>query len=87
MPYKTRKVRNKPCYKVYNAKTKKVFAKCTTKEQAQKQMRLLRGIENNKGFARRVKQRRIAARKTMKRRQTQYKCHIFIYYTINTISS
>lgn len=68
MPYKTRKVRNKPCYKVYNAKTKKIFAKCTTKEQAQKQMRLLRGIENNKGFAKRVKQSRIAARKTMKRK-------------------
>ena len=68
MPYKTRKVRNKPCYKVYNAKTKKVFAKCTTKEQAQKQMRLLRGIENNRAFATRVKQSRIAARRTMKRR-------------------
>ena len=68
MPYKTRKVRNKPCYKVYNAKTKKVFAKCTTKEQAQKQMRLLRGLENNKDFAKRVRQRRIAARKTLKKK-------------------
>jgi len=68
MPYKTRKVRNKPCYKVYNAKTKKIFAKCTTKEQAQKQMRLLRGIENNKAFAKRVRERRIAARKTMKKK-------------------
>ena len=68
MPYKTRKVRNKPCYKVYNAKTKKVFAKCTTKEQAEKQMRLLRGLENNKDFARRVRQRRITARKTLKKK-------------------
>lgn len=68
MPYKTRKVRNKPCYKVYNAKTKKVFAKCTTKEQAQKQMRLLRGLENNGDFAKRVRERRLSARKTAKRK-------------------
>lgn len=68
MPYKTRKIRNKSCYKVYNAKTKKVFANCTTKEQAQKQMRLLRGLENNKDFAKRVRERRIAARKTMKKK-------------------
>ena len=67
MPYKTRKVRNKPCYKVYNAKTKKVFAKCTTKEQAQKQMRLLRGLENNLDFAKRVRQRRLSVRKTVKK--------------------
>ena len=51
MPYKSRKVRNKNCYKVYkNDKTKKVFAKCATKENAKKQMRLLRAIQNNKNF-------------------------------------
>jgi hypothetical protein len=51
MPYKSRKVRNKNCYKVYkNDKTKKVFAKCSTKENAQRQMRLLRAIQNNKNF-------------------------------------
>lgn len=51
MPYKSRKVRNKNCYKVYkNDKTKKVFAKCATKENAQRQMRLLRAIQNNKNF-------------------------------------
>tara|TARA_B100001093_G_C26681871_1_gene950818 strand:+ start:194 stop:412 length:219 start_codon:yes stop_codon:yes gene_type:complete len=67
MPYKTRKVRNKPCYKVYNPDTKKVFAKCTTKEQAQKQMRLLRGLQNNKDFAKRVRERGMSVRKTMKK--------------------
>lgn len=67
MPYKTRKVRNKPCYKVYNPDTKKVFAKCTTKEQAQKQMRLFRGLQNNKDFAKRVRERGMSIRKTMKR--------------------
>ena len=51
MPYTMRKVPNKKnCYKVYNRKTKRVFAKCTTKEKAQKQMKLLRAIENNKNF-------------------------------------
>lgn len=67
MPYKTRKVRNKPCYKVYNPDTKKVFAKCTTKEQAQKQIRLLRGLQNNKDFAKRVRERGMSLRKTMKK--------------------
>lgn len=50
MPYKIRKVRNKDCYKVYNQKTKKVFAKCTTRNKAKKQERLLRAIKYSKSF-------------------------------------
>lgn len=50
MPYKTRKVRGKPCYKVYNTDTKKVFSKCTDKPTATRQMRLLRAIQNSKSF-------------------------------------
>lgn len=50
MPYKTRKVRGKNCYKVYKPTTRRVFAKCTTKEKANKQMRLLRAIRFNKRF-------------------------------------
>jgi hypothetical protein len=50
MPYKTRKVRNQDCYKVYNPINKRVFAKCTTREKANKQLRLLRAIQNNKNF-------------------------------------
>ncbi len=50
MPYAIRKVPNKSCYKVYNKKTKRVFSKCTTKKRAEKQIRLLRAIENNKDF-------------------------------------
>ena len=50
MPYSCRKMPKKRCYKVYNKKTKKVFAKCTSKANAEKQMRLLRAIENNKSF-------------------------------------
>ena len=50
MPYIIKKVRGKPCYKVQNKYTKKVFAKCSSKENAQKQIRLLRAIEYNKSF-------------------------------------
>jgi hypothetical protein len=50
MPYKTRKVRNRNCYRVYNPINKKTFAKCTSKKKAIKQMRLLRAIQNNKNF-------------------------------------
>ena len=50
MPYSLRKVPNKKCHRVSNKKTKKVFAKCTSKKNATRQMRLLRAIENNKNF-------------------------------------
>jgi hypothetical protein len=50
MPYIMKKVNNKKCYRVTNKKTKKVFAKCTSKKNATRQMRLLRAIENNKNF-------------------------------------
>lgn len=50
MPYQSKKVRGKNCFRVYNKKSKKVFAKCTSKRNAIKQLRLLRAIENNKNF-------------------------------------
>jgi hypothetical protein len=58
MPYYTRKVRNKKCYrvsrkvnKIKKNKTKiRVFSKCTTLAKAKKQIRLLHAIENNKIF-------------------------------------
>tara|TARA_A100000164_G_C21426321_1_gene548971 strand:+ start:360 stop:584 length:225 start_codon:yes stop_codon:yes gene_type:complete len=50
MPYKIRKVRGKDCYKVYKPKDGKVFAKCTTRKNAEKQIRLLRAIQFNKSF-------------------------------------
>tara|TARA_B100000161_G_C33557967_1_gene419158 strand:- start:5439 stop:5675 length:237 start_codon:yes stop_codon:yes gene_type:complete len=72
MPYKSRKVRNKNCYKVYkNDKTKKVFAKCATKENAVKQMRLLRALQNNKNF--KPNGRRNMGGKTRKRNKTMKK--------------
>jgi len=50
MPYIIRKVYKKDCYKVMNKETKKVHAKCTTKEKAQKQLRLLHAIDHNPNF-------------------------------------
>jgi hypothetical protein len=60
MPYTIRKVPNKKCYRVskkYVKKsktakkgTRKVFSKCATRENAVKQMRLLRALEYNKNF-------------------------------------
>lgn len=54
MPYKIRKIRNKPCYRVYNPVTKRTFAKCSTRKNALSQMRLLRGLQNNVTFRKRV---------------------------------
>ena len=50
MPYATRKVPNRRCFKVYNRSTKRVFAKCTSKNKARRQINLLRAIENNRTF-------------------------------------
>ena len=50
MPYNTRKVRGKDCYKVYNTKSRKVFSNCTSKTNAIAQLKLLRAIQFNKKF-------------------------------------
>ena len=55
MPFKMRKVSKKNCFKVYKPATKKsgkpkAFSKCATKENAMKQLRLLRAIQFNKDF-------------------------------------
>lgn len=63
MPYKTRKVRNKNCYKVVNINTNKVHAKCTSLENAKKQIKLLNAIEH--GF----KPRQRSPKKSPKRLQ------------------
>ena len=57
MPYVTRKVRGKSCYRVMNKNTKKVFSKCTSYANAKKQFRLLQGLKYNKKFASRVSRR------------------------------
>jgi hypothetical protein len=50
MPFTMRKMPKSACYRVYNKKTGKVTAKCATKKNAQKQMRLLRAWQYNKKF-------------------------------------
>lgn len=57
MPYTMRKVPRKNCYSVSKKNnkrskkgTRKVFSKCATRENAVKQMRLLRALEYNKNF-------------------------------------
>ena len=56
MPYTMRKVPGKNCYRVSKKykqskkRTRKIFAKCATRKNAIKQMRLLRALEYNKNF-------------------------------------
>jgi UDP:flavonoid glycosyltransferase YjiC (YdhE family) len=50
--YAMRKVRGQDCYKVYSRRTKHVFAKCTTKEKAARQLKLLMAIRYNANFER-----------------------------------
>jgi hypothetical protein len=50
MPFTLRKVNRRNCYKVFNVKSKRVHAKCTSKAKAKKQLQLLRAITYNKKF-------------------------------------
>jgi len=63
MPYRLRKVSGKNCYRITNKKTKKVFAKCTTRAKANRQLRLLRAIQNNKNFVPNSSRRRTVRKK------------------------
>jgi hypothetical protein len=69
MPYRTRKVNGKPCYRVFNKSNKRVFSKCATKENAIRQLRLLRALEFNKNFTPNKKSRsRSSGRRSRKAR-------------------
>lgn len=60
-----KKTRGKKCWQVKNKYTKKVFSKCSTEENAKRQMRLLRAIEFNKSFKLKPK----GSRKTLRQRR------------------
>lgn len=46
--YYMRKVKGKDCYSVRNRKTRRVFSKCTSKEKAERQLKILRAkLYNN----------------------------------------
>ena len=57
MPYTIRKVRNKDCYKVVNKINDRIYAKCSTLENAKKQKRLLDAIDHSFKPKRSVKKR------------------------------
>lgn len=48
--YRIRKVYRKNCYRVFNKRTRKIYAKCTSKPTAKKQVRLLTAIRYNARF-------------------------------------
>ena len=56
MPYTIRKVPKRNCYSVKKTKGKgkvkgrRIFARCTSKAKAKKQVRLLYALENNPKF-------------------------------------
>lgn len=52
MPYRIRRLRKtkKNCYQVINPKKNRTFSKCSSKKNAEKQIRLLRAIQYNKKF-------------------------------------
>jgi hypothetical protein len=63
MPYSIRR-RRKGCFQVFNRKSKRIFSKCTTQEQAKKQLRLLRAIQYNKDFVPRRRTRKYKLKTT-----------------------
>ena len=50
MPYEVRKAPDGDGYEVINSETREVKAKHATKEDAEKQVRLLEAIENDPGW-------------------------------------
>lgn len=55
MPYSMRKLYNQDKYKVFNKITKRIYSKSTTKEKAERQLKLLRGLEYTPEFSRKVR--------------------------------
>lgn len=48
MPIKIRKVRNEPCFRVFNSETGEVYANCETKKEALEHKKELMDKENKK---------------------------------------
>lgn len=64
MPYRLQYIPSKRCYSVRRKKTRKnqrktrIFSKCTTKEKAKKQIRLLTAVKYNKKFRNKMRETR-----------------------------
>ena len=48
MPFEIRKVRGKPCYKVINKDTGQIHSKCSTLENAKKQVKIMYASDRKK---------------------------------------
>jgi hypothetical protein len=48
MPFVIKKVKNQNCWQVKNADTGHIYSKCTTKEKAERQVRLLHMVTRGK---------------------------------------
>ena len=70
MPFEIRKLPNRNCYRIRNSKTGQIHAKCSSYENAQAQLRLLRGIEYGNFKPTGKPRRRTSVRKTTKRRSS-----------------
>ena len=48
MPIKVRKIRGQDCYRVFNAETGEIHAKCSTRKDALEQKRILDNVDKKK---------------------------------------
>ena len=64
MPYSVKKVRNKNCYSVKNRYTNKVHSKCTSREKAMRQLRLLHGVDSGWSPSRKSKSKSKSKRRS-----------------------
>jgi hypothetical protein len=67
MPYIIRKVRNQDCYQLKNKISGKIHSKCTTKDKANKQLRLLNAIEYGHWKPNKKKSRSISKSRKIKK--------------------
>ena len=58
MPYLIRKLPNKNKYRVKDKKTGRIMSYGTSKKNAEAQVRLLMGVENNPKFAKKIRKKK-----------------------------
>jgi hypothetical protein len=68
-----RKLRLQPLYTVYNKATRRVYAKATTKEKAERQLKLLRAITYNPDFNKNAAVEAVGGRATRRTRRAAAK--------------
>lgn len=73
MPYSIRKIPGKKCYRIKNTANKRVFAKCSSRKNAIKQLNLLRALQYNKTFKLLPKEQRPSYLRAMKNKRRTMK--------------